>query len=80
MPALPIPAARLLARIYEGADSQDGAWDVFCWAGDQFLFAESKRNKKDSIRNPQKKWLEAALGVGLEPDNFLIVQWSLTTL
>jgi hypothetical protein len=79
VPALPIPAARLLARIYEAAGSRNGAWDVFCWAGDQFLFAESKRNKKDSLRNSQKRWLEAALGVGLKSDNFLIVEWSVAT-
>ncbi|HPU94775.1 MAG TPA: hypothetical protein PK398_01210 [Candidatus Gracilibacteria bacterium] len=52
-----------------------GAWDVLGWSGENILFTESKRLKKDQIRNSQIDWLRAGLKVGLKPENFMIVQW-----
>jgi hypothetical protein len=75
--SLPDRAAALLASIYAKTGSRHGTWDVFCWTGDDVLFAESKRSKKDSIRDTQRTWLEAALAVGLKPENFLVVEWSI---
>lgn len=45
------------------------------WSGENILFTESKRLKKDQIRNSQIDWLRAGLKVGLKPENFMIVQW-----
>ncbi len=67
---------RLLKTIHQRVGSASGCFDVFCWKGDHVLFAESKRRSKDRIRDTQRSWLEAALRVGLEPDSFLIVEWS----
>jgi hypothetical protein len=52
-----------------------GCWDVLAWKNANYIFAEAKRSKKDSIRNTQNKWLESALKHGLKIENFLIVQW-----
>jgi len=52
-----------------------GCWDVVGWKNDQIIFAESKRTKKDRFRITQYNWLSAALKSGLNPDNFLIVEW-----
>jgi len=54
-----------------------GCWDVFLWKGEEFLFAECKRKKKDSIRDSQLLWLETCLQNGLRPENFLLVEWDL---
>jgi hypothetical protein len=56
-----------------------GCWDVLGWKGETVLFAELKRLKKDRIRPTQPRWLEAALQVGLQPTNFLLVEWDLAT-
>lgn len=67
---------QLLKAINQRAGSAYGCFDVFCWKGDRIVFAESKRKLKDSIRETQLIWLEAAIQLGLEPDSFLIVEWS----
>ncbi len=56
-------------------NSYSGCWDVLAWKNGAVIFAEAKRNNKDSIRATQNKWLEAGLSFGLQPENFLLVQW-----
>lgn len=58
-------------------NSFSGCWDVVAWRNDKIIFAESKRLKKDSIRQTQINWFEAGLKNGLNEENFLIVQWDL---
>lgn len=53
-----------------------GCWDVLAWKGDKVIFAESKRSKRDRIKETQKQWLEAALKTGFTTENFLMVEWS----
>lgn len=53
----------------------NGCWDVLAWKGDRIIFAESKRLKRDKIRDTQTRWLDAALRYGLKPENFLVVEW-----
>lgn len=55
-----------------------GCWDVVGWQGETILFAELKRHKKDRIRPTQPRWLEASLQAGLQPANFLLVEWDFT--
>ncbi len=66
-----------LARIREVRGTSKGTWDVFCFRDGSFLFAESKRRGRDSIKPEQVEWLEVALGTGLEASSFLIVEWTL---
>ena len=56
-------------------NSYSGCWDVLAWKNGMVIFAEAKRNNKDSIRANQNNWLAAALSFGLRPENFLLVQW-----
>ena len=70
------PITDLLRRIAEAnGNSYAGCWDVVGWQGTTILFAELKRYKKDRIRATQPRWLEAALTAGLQPENFLLVEW-----
>jgi hypothetical protein len=55
--------------------SYSGCWDVVGWYNDQILFAESKRTNKDGFRETQYKWLSAGIRSGLNPGNFLVVEW-----
>ncbi len=75
--ALPADAGALLGRIRQAVASRFGAWDVFCWRGEEVLFAESKRSGRDSIRATQVRWLQAGLDAGLELGDFLVVEWSI---
>jgi hypothetical protein len=66
----------LLANIaLKNNNSFSGCWDVLMWKEQRAVFMESKRFKKDSVRNTQLNWLKAGLATGLRTDNFLIVQW-----
>lgn len=58
-------------------NSYSGCWDVLGWNNNEVVFAESKRVKKDKIRQTQINWLSAGLKSGLKPKNFLVVQWDI---
>lgn len=72
---LPSGAVHLFDQICEKAGSRNGCWDVFCWKGDAYCFAEAKWQGHDRIRETQRRWLEAALKSGLSVTSFLIVEW-----
>ena len=55
--------------------SHGGCWDVLGWHGETVVFAELKRLKKDRLQATQPAWLEAGLKVGLQAENFLLVEW-----
>ena len=75
-PILDTTIKKLLADIAKNnSNSYSGCWDVFGWKDERILFAESKRNKKDKIRQTQNNWLAAGLKYGLSTQDFLIVQW-----
>lgn len=48
---LPPVQQELLDQIYSQAGSTKGCWDVFCWRNGYSLFAESKRHKRDRLRD-----------------------------
>ena len=69
---------KLLSSIYDKAGTKTGCWDVFCWReGGEILFAESKSQSRDRIRDRQRRWLEAAIQCGLPISSFLMVEWRL---
>jgi len=74
---LPEKARALYDEICNAGKSKAGCWDVFCWKNNDIVFAELKRRANDKIRNTQINWLEAALKCGLEPESFLVVEWTL---
>jgi hypothetical protein len=74
---LPAEQRKLLLDIYGRAGTSKGCWDVFCWRDDvQHLFAESKRQGRDRIRDTQRRWLEAAIKCSLPLASFLVVEWT----
>jgi len=74
---LPPEREKVLERIYSRAGSRSGAWDVYCWNGPKVFFAESKRTRKDRLRDSQRHWLAAAIEESFSSEDFLVVEWSL---
>ncbi len=66
---------RLKSIAKSNKNSYEGCWNVVAWKGDWILFAEAKRNNKDLYSEAKNKWLAAALIAGLQPENFLVMQW-----
>lgn len=52
-----------------------GCWDLFLWKGDEVLFVELKRQKKDAIQDSQRQWLGHSLAHGLHAENFAFLEW-----
>jgi hypothetical protein len=75
--ALPPDKERLLQDIYHRAGARAGCFDVLCWKDEWVVFAESKRRSKDWLQPTQRRWIEAALGVGVPLKSLLIVEWEL---
>ena len=69
------PAALLSSIASHNGGTYAGCWDVLGWHGDTVLFAELKRFKKDRLQATQFRWLAAGLQAGLQPENFLLVEW-----
>lgn len=74
--ALPKPARRSYERITKANRGRcQGCWDVLAWKDRNFLFIESKRKGKDSLRRTQLQWLESALAAGVPLESFVIFEW-----
>jgi hypothetical protein len=54
-----------------------GCWDVVAWKGENLLFCECKRSKRDVLQKTQFQWVEDRLSEGATIENFRIVEWSL---
>jgi len=50
-----------------------GCFDVFAWHGNEAIFCECKRQKRDRLRPSQLAWIDAALNAGAT--NLLVVEW-----
>lgn len=74
--SLPQKPSSLPQEIWNLAKIRAGIWDVFCWQDDRVLFCESKRAKKDAIRENQLLFAESALNTGLPLDSLLFVEWT----
>lgn len=70
---LPKKQQSILDHISAKTGGSGGCFDVFCWRGEDLLFAESKW--RDRLLPTQIRWLEAALDIGIPIESFLIVQW-----
>lgn len=68
--------ASILNAIYETNGTRSGCFDVFCWKGNDYIFAESKRCNQDRLRDTQKQWIEAAIKCGVPLESLLIVEWT----
>lgn len=74
---IPNKQKELLDTIRNKTGKFGGCWDVFLWKDDQILFIELKRQKKDSIQDSQRKWLEHSLNHGLRPEDFVLLEWGI---
>ena len=52
-----------------------GCWDVLAWKGQDYVFIEAKRVRKDTMRRAQFQWFEAARKVAVPLTSFVIVEW-----
>jgi len=66
----------LLQRVaLTNSNSFAGCWDVLGWQGDKLIFAECKHHRKDKWRATQRRWVQAGLSAGFQPENFLLIEW-----
>jgi len=75
---LPDDKESLLNSIYEASESRAGCFDVFCWKGRDYIFAEAKQCGKDKIQDTQKRWLQAAIKCGVPRKSLLFVEWEIS--
>ena len=68
---------RLQAIAAENGNSFSGCWDVVAWKNERLVFAESKKRKKDRMRDTQLRCLEAALRCVCSVEDVLVVEWEL---
>lgn len=73
--ALPTDKEKLIASIRANTKTSGGCWDVFVWKGDQVMFLELKRKKRDSIKDTQRLWIDAAVREGVDPTGFALIEW-----
>lgn len=76
---LPEKQKELIDSIRSKTGRFGGCWDLLLWKGNDILFIELKRRKKDHIQASQTEWLATALELGLDTGNFALVEWSLPT-
>jgi len=72
---IPPEREQLVAELSKRGNARP--WDVFCWRGEDLIFVEAKRAKKDQIRASQIAFLQNAIAAGLPTSSFLIVEWRL---
>ncbi len=74
---LPEKQKQLIESIRAKTGRSGGCWDVFAWKGEDVMFVELKRQKKDVIQESQKVWLEKSLESSLVLENFAFLEWKL---
>ena len=74
---LPEKQKQLIESIRAKAGRSGGCWDVFVWKGEEVMFIELKRQKKDVIQESQKVWLEKSIDFKLVAENFVFIEWAL---
>jgi hypothetical protein len=66
--------ARALAARLQWDWRDAGVWDVLAWRGRKFVFIELK-GRTEGMKDNQRLWLEAALGVGVPLSSFAILRY-----
>lgn len=74
---LPEKQKQLIESIRAKTGRSGGCWDVLVWKGEEVLFIELKRQKKDAIQDSQRWWLEASISEGIQSKNFAFLEWIL---
>src|SRR3989344_8201048 len=74
---LPPAQAGLINSLRSKTGKHGGCWDVFVWNGEEVLFIELKRQKKDAIQDSQRVWLEECLKSTLKTKDFALLEWIL---
>ena len=72
---LPEMAAALFKKIELTTGLKGGCWDIYGWRGEGVLFVELKQRKRDRISLNQRKWIEAALSIGVPLSAFVVAEW-----
>ena len=74
---IPSKQRDLIESIKAKTGRSGGCWDVFVWKGEDVLFIELKRSKKDNIRDSQVSWLEEGLKSTLKTKDFALLEWNI---
>lgn len=70
---LPEKQKQLIESIKAKTGRSGGCWDVLVWKGEEVLFIELKRSKKDKVQESQKKWFAKSIDLGLKQHNFAFI-------
>jgi len=73
---LPSKRGTLLRSIVRRNGGAAGAWEVFGWKQNRYLFARPLRVGQKMLAS-QLTWIESALREGLNEEDFLLVEWDL---
>jgi hypothetical protein len=74
---LPEKQRLLIESIRSKTGRSGGCWDVFVWKGEEILFIELKRQKKDAIKDSQRLWLEECLKNTFKTKDFALLEWNI---
>jgi len=74
---LPTDINRKFEKILLENGGPKGAWDLLLWKNQELKFVELKRKKKDKIRQNQIQFLNSALKVGYDIEDFEIFEWDI---
>jgi hypothetical protein len=72
---LPTPHRDVFEAIRGKVGRTGGCFDVMSWREGTLMFVESKRKGHDRINDNQRRWLGAAIDLGIPIGSFLIVEW-----
>jgi hypothetical protein len=77
---IPVDKERILQNIWKaGRMTTPACFDVFVWRDSKVLFCEAKhkvKHKKDTLTDPQVRFIAGALACGVAPESLLIAEWS----
>lgn len=71
---IPADKEALIDDIQKAGPSH-ACFDVLVWKGDEILFCEAKRIKKDKLNEPQARFIQGALEFGLPPERLVVIEW-----
>src|SRR3989338_1738194 len=72
--SIPQDKEDLLQRIWKTAKTT-ACFDVLAWDGDQLIFFEANKRRKDKLTSAQMRFIEGALVSGIPATSLLIVEW-----
>ena len=72
--SIPEEKENLLKKIWHAGQTK-ACFDVVVWHGDEIVFCEAKRSKKDRLTEAQKKFIQGAITCDIPSSALIIIEW-----